>query len=179
MSNLCLTVSAPWAKENSSHMFEPHNFSTHGSTAENRWAELQSFANAMVGFKLFTVMTFDMTTLTAQRVYTDNSEAYPVSGTKPITFDHWFDVVYRQKQIFVANTISEIAEVFPDHQKIWSLGCGSVVNLPVIVEGELVATINMLHEEHYYTPARINLISNQLTEPSRLTYLRVKNLAQQ
>lgn len=157
-------------------MAEFDRLSKHGTTAEDCWAALQDFANALVGVKLFTVMTVDMSKLLAQRVFTNDPKTYPISGTKPIAFDRWFDVVHRQQNIFVANTISEIAEVFPDHEKIRLLGCGSVVNLPVIVQGQLAATINMLHEEHHYTPARVRLISRELAEPSLLTYLRVQNL---
>jgi hypothetical protein len=153
----------------------------HGNAAtpEQCWRALQDFAESLVGFRLFTVMTVDMPKLLACRAYTNNPIDYPVSGTKPITMDRWFDIVHRQQKMFVANTISEIAEVFPDHEKIWSLGCGSVVNLPVIIEDKLVATINLLHEEHYYTAARANLISSQLAEPSRFAYLRAIDLTPQ
>jgi hypothetical protein len=158
------------------YMFEHDHLSAPNATSGDCWAALQDFANVLIGFKLFTVMTVDMATLTAQRVYTNNSDAYPVSGTKPITFDRWFDVVHRQQKIFVANTIAEIAEIFPDHEKIQLLGCGSVVNLPIIIDGGLVATINMLHEENYYTPSRVSLISRELTELALRTYLRVHGL---
>ena len=113
----------------------------------------------------------------ARRDFSSDPIAYPTSGTKPITLDRWFDVVHRQQKIFVANTINEIADVFPDYEKIRSLGCSSVVNLPVIIEDELVATINFLHEEHYYTPERVRLIAGQLSEPAKLTYLRARSLS--
>jgi hypothetical protein len=148
-------------------------------TPEQCWRALQDFAETRVGVKLFTVMTVDMPKLLARRAYTNNPSAYPVSGTKPIVIDRWFDVVHRQKTVFVANTIAEIADVFPDHEKIWALGCGSVVNLPVIIDDELVATINMLHVEDYYTQARVDLIISQLTEPARLAYLRAMHLGMQ
>lgn len=128
--------------------------------------------NSVVGVRLFTVMTVDMPNLLARRAYSNRPQDYPVSGTKPITVDAWFDLVHRQQKIFVANTIDEIAMVFPDHEKIWSLGCGSVVNLPVILDGELKATINMLHEENHYTSERVKRIAEQLTEPARLAYRR-------
>jgi len=149
------------------------------STPEEAWLALQQLTQTLVGVKLFTVMTVDMQTLQACRVYTNDPIAYPVSGTKPITIDDWFDVVHRQQKMFVANTITEIAKVFPDHEKIWSLGCGSVVNLPVIIGNELVATINILHEQHHYTPARIQTVLDQLTEPARLAYQRTHLVAPQ
>ena len=131
------------------------------------WKALQNLTGAIAGFKLFTVMTVDLTNEVARRAYSNHPMDYPVSGTKPIHYDSWFEIVHGQQKLFVANTIADIAKVFPDHEKIWSLGCGSVVNLPVTIEGHLAATINMLHEEHYYNPARVELIERHLSLPAR------------
>ncbi len=56
--------------------------------------------------------------------------------------------------------------VFPDAELIGRLGCGSVINLPVILAGEMVATVNMLHEEGYYTPERVAMTHELLTLPA-------------
>jgi hypothetical protein len=157
-------------------MLEFEKLILNAKTPESCWRALEAYANALVGVRLFTVMTVDMPKLLARRAYSSDPVTYPVSGTKPITLDRWFDVVHRQQKMFVANTIVEIADVFPDHEKIWSLGCGSVVNLPVIIDGELAATINLLHEQHYYMPERVNMISSKLSEPSKIAYLRASNL---
>ena len=138
------------------------------------WLALQMLAGTTAGFKLFTVMTVDMVKDVARRVHTSHPAEYPVTGTKPIHRDAWFDVVHRQQKPFVANTILEIAQVFPDHEKIWSMGCGSVVNLPVVVEGVLVATINMLHGEHFYTPEKVAAIEKYLAGPAKIAYLSAK-----
>ena len=135
------------------------------------WRALQKLTAAVAGFKLFTVMTVDMVQDVARRAYSSHPIDYPVSGTRPIQQNSWFDIVHGQQKLFVANTIGDIAKVFPDHEKIWSLGCGSVVNLPVIIGGQLAATINMLHEEHYYSPARVDLIERHLSLPAKQAYL--------
>ncbi len=75
--------------------------------------------------------------------------------------------MHGERRSFVANTIEEIAKVFPDHDLIASLGCGSVHNLPVVLEGELVATINMLAAPHHYTPARVAEAEWLLALPAR------------
>jgi hypothetical protein len=131
------------------------------------WKALQNLTSAVAGFKLFTVMTVDMVHELARRAYSSHPVDYPVSGTKPIHYDSWFEIVHKQHRPFVANTIADIAKVFPDHEKIWSLGCGSVVNLPVIIKGHLAATINILHEEHYYDPTRVELIERHLSKPAQ------------
>ncbi len=140
---------------------------TRSVQADECWKALQNLTGVVAGFKLFTVMTVDMANGVARRAYSSHPVDYPVSGTKPIHYDSWFEIVHKQHKLFVANTIADIAKVFPDHEKIWSLGCGSVVNLPVIIEGQLAATINMLHEEHYYNPARVELIERHLSLPAR------------
>jgi GAF domain-containing protein len=140
------------------------------ASSQQCWRALQDLYDVAVGHRLFTVMKVDMKKEEACRAYTSHPAEYPVSGTKLIRFDAWFDVVHRQQRMFIANTIKEIAEVFPDHEKILSMGCGSVVNIPVVIEGELAATINILHAEHHYTPERVALIEQHLVQPSLRAY---------
>jgi hypothetical protein len=147
------------------------------ASPEHCWKALEILYEAVVGHKLFTVMTVDMQNKQACRAYTSHPAEYPVPGTKPIRFDDWFDVVHRQQRLFIANTIKEIAAVFPDHEKIWSMGCGSVVNVPVIVDGALAATINILHAEHHYTPERVALIEHHLVRPSWRAYRAARKAA--
>jgi hypothetical protein len=113
-------------------------------------------------------MFVDMTAGLARRTYSNRPAEYPVSGSKPIHRDAWFDIVHGQRRSFVANTIEDIAEVFPDHALIASLGCGSVLNLPVVLEGDLVATINLLDIAGHYTPERVASAAAELAIPARL-----------
>lgn len=136
------------------------------------YAALQVFCKQVIGAKLFTVMETDISAGLAHRAYSSDPKNYATSGKKPIPQNEWFDLVHVQRKPFVANTIAEISNVFPDHELIWSLGCGSVVNLPIIVDDEFVGTVNLLHEEHYYTPERVELIVEILSEPAQLAYSR-------
>ncbi len=134
------------------------------------WEVLEGFSRAVVGHKLFTVMTVDIAAGLARRAYSNDPRNYPVSGTKPIHRDGWFDIVHGEKRSFVANTIADIAKVFPDFELIASLGCGSVMNLPVVSQGELVATINMLHVARHFTPERVAAAEAFLAVPSKLCH---------
>lgn len=100
-------------------------------------------------------MTYDGKRGSAQRVYSNMPEAYPVSGTKPANRTRWSEEVLENRRIFVANNIGAIAEVFDDHALIRSLGCESVINVPVGIDGAVVGTINCLHEAGFYTPDKI------------------------
>ena len=109
----------------------------------------------MVGVKLFTVMTHDGKKGVASRIYSNMPEAYPVSGTKPANVTDWSRQVIENKQTFVANDIEGIRAVFDDHELIRSLGCESVINVPIVVGGEVLGTINCLHEAGFYTRDKV------------------------
>jgi hypothetical protein len=136
--------------------------------AEAAFSALQALVQATVGAKLFTFMTVDMEAEVARRAYTSDAANYPTSGTKPIRYDSWFDLVHKERKYFVANTIADIAKVFPDYELINSLGCQSVVNMPVEIGGVLVGTVNMLDVEGYYTPERVQMIRDLIAVPAKL-----------
>ncbi|MGV3553574.1 GAF domain-containing protein [Rhizobium sp.] len=126
-----------------------------GKGWEDAFAALETLTREKVGVKLFTVMTADTDAKRSRRIYSNMPDAYPVSGTKPYNETHWSDITLKQKRTFVANTIEDIAGVFDDHELIKSLGCESVINVPVIVGGDVIATINCLHEKGHYTEERV------------------------
>ncbi|MDQ1194781.1 GAF domain-containing protein [Agrobacterium sp. SORGH_AS 787] len=140
------------------------------------YAALEKLTQAVVGVKLFTVMEADMEAGISRRSYSSDPKSYPVSGSKPINRTHWFDIVHVERRPFVANTIAEIATVFPDHDQIWSLGCGSVVNLPIFIAGEFMGTVNLLHEELFYNPERVKQVTDMLQVPSMLALMTVRHL---
>ena len=132
------------------------------------WRALEDLSRSVVGHRLFTVMTVDMEAGLARRAYSSHPAEYPVSGTKPIHRDRWFDIVHGERRSFIANTIDDIAKVFPDHALIAAMGLGSVINLPVVLKGGLVATVNMLDVPLHYTPVRVKAAESQLAVPARL-----------
>ena len=138
--------------------------------SESSWKALDELARGVVGHKLFTVMVTDMTAGLVRRAYSNRPTEYPTSGSKPLRGNtgDWFETVFNQRRTFVANTIKDIAKVFPDHQLIASLGCGSVLNLPVVLEGDLVAAINLLDAPGHYTPDRVAAAEARLAIPARL-----------
>jgi len=112
-------------------------------------------ACAALGTRLFTVTTQDETAGLARRAYTSHPVEYPVSGTKPLTRDGWYDFCIGGRQTFVANTTPEFARYFFDHELITSLGLGSCINIPIVHGAEVLGTVNLLAEEHHFTPERL------------------------
>ncbi len=131
---------------------------------------LCTFAEQNVGSKLFTMMSFDADTREAQRMFSNMPEAYPEQGTKPVNDNWWTGHVLDGHETFVANDIDAIAEVFPDYELIASLGCESVINVPIVINGAVWGTINCLHEAGFYTPERV-AASDALKLPGAAAFL--------
>ena len=135
------------------------------TTQESAFAALHALSEATVPVRLWTVMTVDMEAGLARRAFSNMAQAYPTSGTKPVTRNAWFDIVHGRHESFVANSIEEIAAVFPDHETIAALGCASCLNLPVVVAGKLAATVNMLDAGGHFTPERVAEVQATLACP--------------
>jgi|GEM_PF-1362857 len=131
------------------------NDGTGRGAAEATCAALYRLADELVGARLFTLMRFDASTGEACRAWSSDTVHYPVSGTKPLPRNHWTGHVIEQQRIFVANDLDGIAGVFADHALIAALGCQSVVNVPIVLAGEVIGTVNCLHVAGHYTPERV------------------------
>lgn len=146
-------------------------------TPEAAYAALEQLARDTVGVRLFTVMTLDMEAMLARRAYTSHPAEYPTSGTKPIERNPWFAQVADRREPFVANRLADIAQVFPDHALIGSLGCGAVINLPVVEQGRVTGTINLLDAEGRYTPEVAARAAALMSGPAAATIARVRKLS--
>lgn len=116
---------------------------------------LEKIFKTEVGTLLFTASTFDIPAGKSRRVHSDNEAAYPTGGFKPIAPGKWTQTVLVEKRPFASLRIEEIAEVFFDWKLIQSLGCESNLNIPVVVGGNVIGTVNLLHQAGYYTPDRV------------------------
>ncbi|MFK4808849.1 hypothetical protein ACI3KW_01450 [Devosia sp. ZW T5_3] len=126
-----------------------------GVTAVDLIGGVGRMVHETIGTRLLTASVYDMDARQSKRVYSENLDAYPLGGLKPILDNHYTEVVLRQHQIFHTLRIEEIAEVFSDWPLIRSLGNGSNANIPVVVDGKVIGTLNLLHEADYYTAERL------------------------
>lgn len=120
--------------------------------------------------KQFTIMTFDEDRGVAQRIYSDDPEPYPVGGEKPVLDNIWTETVLRNQKPFVGNSITALAEVFPDWEKIQSLGLESCLNLPIVIGGSVMGTLNCLNGPGHFTPERV-AAADQLKLPGAVALL--------
>jgi GAF domain-containing protein len=142
------------------------------------FAALRDLAQDLVGHTLFTLMTVDARASLARRAYSDRPDVYPVSGSKPLEDNDWSRAVLGRHETWVMNSIDHIAQHFADHALIGSLGCGSSLNLPIVVGGRVLGTINLLHRTGHYTPDRI-ATAEALKLPGAAAFLLAAQLDRQ
>lgn len=142
------------------------------------FADLHRTLSNAVSIRLFTVSKLDRKARLSRRVYTSHPVEYPVTGTKPMNVDDWSKLVIDGKQTFVANRTADFAPYFGDHALINSLGCQSAVNIPVIEDGQVVATVNLLDVEDHFAPDRVAMLNALVARhtPDILAALRTANV---
>jgi hypothetical protein len=118
---------------------------------------LEAAMGATVGHRLFTILVADAAAGHSQRIHTNMPETYPVGGQKPITPTPWFARVLGEGECYVGRSYEDIRDVFFDHELIRSLGCESVLNVPVRWDGRSLGTLNLLHRAGYYREDMIPL----------------------
>lgn len=121
------------------------------------FAALDRAMAATLGHKLFTILLLHSGTGESERFYTNQPEAYPVGGRKPLNPTFWATQVLGEKRPYIGRSAADIRAVFFDHALIASLGCDSVLNLPVIHGGRVLGTINLLHEAGWYGEGDVQL----------------------
>jgi GAF domain-containing protein len=97
-----------------------------------------------LGFGLFTMLVRTPDGEQVRRVYTTNPQAYPLEGSKRMGPTPWGDLVLKNQQCYVSDNAEGIRWAFPDHELIASLGLASVINVPLVVMGQVLGTINLL-----------------------------------
>jgi len=114
---------------------------------------LDAAFQAQPGHILFTVLLHHPKQQQNERFYSNLPDAYPVGGRKPVTDHPWMKQVIGAGRPYIGRTKADIQYVFFDHELIWSLGCESVLNMPVRWAGETLGTLNLLHRAGHYTEA--------------------------
>lgn len=126
-----------------------------------------------LGVRLFTIMRLEWATSEAERLYTNQPHDYPVSGRKPIGDDAFTHKLVHEGQTLVQNSIEEIAQNFPDHALIRSLGCESCLNIPVVVAGKVLGSLNFLDRAGFWNEETISRA--ETLRPAGLIYLLLQS----
>jgi GAF domain-containing protein len=110
---------------------------------------------ATIGHRLFTILVIHPGAKESQRYYSNQPQAYPIGGRKPITESWWFQHVVFGGEPWIGKDYADVQAAFYDHELIRSLGCESALNIPVRWNGTTLGTLNLLDAAGHYTPAQL------------------------
>jgi hypothetical protein len=116
---------------------------------------VDALVQEVIGHKLFTVMRVHEDTAEVERTYSSDTTAYPVGGRKAKRGTPWSRVVLDRGEVFIARDRDEVREAFADYDLIYSLGIGSIMNVPLSHGGRRLGTMNISHEAGWFTPADV------------------------
>jgi GAF domain-containing protein len=93
-----------------------------------------------------------------QRLWSSNTDAYPLQGRKFKTMTPWTRQLLRRAEVFIAQGDAQMVDVFDDHERIAALGLHAIVNVPLMQGGRCVATLNVLSCRCEWQPHELLLI---------------------
>jgi GAF domain-containing protein len=114
------------------------------------YAAVDALLQKVIGHRLFTIMRVHEAAMEVERMYSSNIAAYPVGGRKPKRGTPWSKVVLDKGEVFVARTPEEVREAFDDYDLIFSLGVGSIMNVPIGYRGRRLGTMNISNEAGWF-----------------------------
>ena len=122
------------------------------------------------GVILFTALQWIPERSSLRRLFTSHPADYPVGGEKTVEISPgWLGTVIEDKKPFLAADLDALGEVFADSELIQRLGCGAVINVPVLDGGgNVVGVLAMLDAEGRYTQqsveAAADVVKRNLTD---------------
>jgi len=114
------------------------------------YAAVDALVQKVIGHRLFTIMRVHEAVMEVERIYSSNTIAYPLGGRKRKRGTAWSRVVLDRGEVFVARTPDEVREAFDDHALMFSLGVGSVMNVPFGFRKQRLGTINISHNAGWF-----------------------------
>jgi hypothetical protein len=108
-----------------------------------------------VGWTMLTLLVFDQKRRVGRRVFTTDPVNYPVSSEKPMAESDWGDRVLKRREVFVANRPEEFKPHFVDWEKLVGMGMLSALNYPIVVDGEVLGTVNLTAGANFYSADRV------------------------
>lgn len=107
-----------------------------------------------LGVRLFTVLAFRDHGAVMERIFSSHPAEYPPGGRKVVARDvapDWLATCLTEQVPFFGRTPEDVDRIFKDSGLIRSLGCGSIINAPIVHRGTTVAALNILNAEGTYT----------------------------
>ena len=112
--------------------------------------KIDRIIKSLIGHKLITFTVIDNKLNFCERIYSNNNKIYPILGQKKMPKNIWSKKVLKNKKHFLCKNKNDIKKIYYDYETIFSLKCGSIINLLVLFKNKPLGTINILHDENHY-----------------------------
>lgn len=109
---------------------------------------LERALGELVGFKLLTVLRVQGPLVL--RLHSSQPDTYPAGGTKDLRRDPWLRSMLSLGEPMLSPDPVQVRTHFPDHQAIFAMGCGAVLNVPIRSALGTLGCLNLLHETHHF-----------------------------
>jgi hypothetical protein len=121
---------------------------------------LEHEIRSSVGVRLFTVLAWLPTRRVLHRAHSSHPDRYPVGGEKSVEVaTGWLERCVERQLPYLGTDRAAVREVFADHRTIEALGCGAVVNTPVVDAGRTLGVLSVLDAEGHYDQASVERVS--------------------
>ena len=121
---------------------------------------LDNILNDFIGHKLFTILKFDKINSNLERVYTSKPREYPLQGKKDVIRNFWQVQVLEKGTVYIGYNSQDIKNSFADFDLIEKLGCRSFMIIPVKSGDNIMGSVNILHEESWYSDNDVKIAQN-------------------
>ncbi|TDC91861.1 GAF domain-containing protein [Saccharopolyspora aridisoli] len=119
-------------------------------------SEVEQRVREDVGVRLFTVLAWLPGRRVLHRAHSSHPEQYPVGGEKSVEVTAgWLDRCITAQLPYFGPDEAAVREVFADHMLIAGLGCGSVINVPVLGQSGTLGVLNLLDASGAYERSQV------------------------
>ena len=129
-----------------------------GRSPDALFAAIALVAARRVEAGLVTVMRHHAVEQEVERLYSSNTQAYPVGGRKQKRDTGWSRKVLAEHQVLLSAGDDGIRESFEDHAIIFGLGLHSCLNVPLVSQGQCVGTLNVLRAQAEWSEDEVALV---------------------
>ncbi|MFB4422301.1 GAF domain-containing protein [Streptomyces sp. QL37] len=121
---------------------------------------LEEEIRTTVGVRLFTVLAWLPERRVLHRVHSSHPGPYPVGGEKSVEVSGgWLEQCIERRLPYLGADRAAVREVFADHRTIDELGCGAVVNVPVVDGSRTLGMLNVLDAEGSYDDESVRALT--------------------
>ena len=109
----------------------------------------------IVGFRVFTVLVHHPALRQHRRVHSSEPKVYPVGDSIPTDAFPLWQRLLAAGEPYIGRTAEDIQWAILGHALVMSLGCESVLSMPVRWAGQTLGSFNLLNAAHWYSDADI------------------------